>query len=70
MLTVAQLRKVLDGLDPDAVVVVGIIEGPLYNAAYAEQQVVGNALTAYICCYEQSRTWEGERLQPDDHPPA
>ena len=36
MLTVAQLLEVIAGLDPDAQVVVGIINGPAHNAAYAE----------------------------------
>lgn len=59
MLTVAKLLEALDGLDPDAPVVVGIIDGAAYNAAYAEQQVRGGTLSAYICCYEEPRPWEG-----------
>jgi hypothetical protein len=69
MLTVGNLLEVVDGLDPDAQVVVGIIDGP----AYAEQQVRGTAVSLgpdrhelrgqapvlYVCCYEQPRPWEG-----------
>ena len=39
--------------------VVGIINGPRYNAAYADQEVCGGALCLYICCYEEPRAWEG-----------
>lgn len=79
MLTVDTLLAALDGLNPDAQVVVGIINGPRYNAAYAEQQVCGKAVplspehhelrgeapALYICCYEQPRPWEG--AQPTLH---
>ncbi len=81
MLTVAKLSAVLDGLDPDALVIVGIIEGPRFNAAYADQAVIGGALAAYICCYEEPREWEGQQpglsdgnptleYNPDDEPPG
>lgn len=59
VLTVAELLKSLEGLDLDAPVVVGIINGAAYNAAYAEQQVREGTLSAYICCYEEPRPWEG-----------
>ncbi len=74
MLTVKKLFEAMQGLDPDAQVVVGIINGPRFNAAYAEQQVCATAdvdadqrvtlldATApalYLCCYEQPRPWEG-----------
>lgn len=77
MLTVKKLLEVIEGLDPDAHVVVGIINGPTFNAAYAEQAVHTTAevdtdqnlslrdtssLALYICCYEQPRPWEG--IQP------
>jgi hypothetical protein len=77
MLTVATLLEAIDGLDPDAQVVVGIINGPTFNAAYAEQVIHTTAqvdaehnlmlcgpaaLTLCICCYEQPRPWEG--VQP------
>ncbi len=80
MLTVKTLIAALEGLDPDAQVVVGIINGDRYNAAYADQQVCATAdvdedhhltlrdATApalYICCYEQPRPWEGQ--QPTLH---
>ncbi|MBX3404392.1 MAG: hypothetical protein KF699_13355 [Phycisphaeraceae bacterium] len=81
MLTVKKLFDALQGLDPDAQVVVGIINGPCFNAAYAEQQVRTTAnvdedqrLTLrdaaspalYLCCYEQPRPWEGQ--QPTINP--
>ncbi|QOJ16791.1 MAG: hypothetical protein HRU76_03970 [Phycisphaeraceae bacterium] len=73
MLTIQKLLDAIEGLPPDAQVVVGIIDGPRYNAAYAEQQVCGHAVSIgpdrqeligeaaalYICCYEQPRPWEG-----------
>ena len=73
MLTVKGLMATLEGLDPDAQVVVGIVDGPSYNAAYAEQHACARAevdrdqrLTLleaaapalYLCCYEQPRPWE------------
>lgn len=76
MLTVKKLFEAMQGLDPDAQVVVGIINGPRSNAAYAEQQVCATAdvnedhhvtlrdTTApalYLCCYEQPRPWEGQQ---------
>jgi hypothetical protein len=61
VLTAAKLLEVLDGLDPDARVIVGIIDGPRYNAAYADQQVVGDAVHLCICCYEEPRPWEGPK---------
>jgi hypothetical protein len=39
MLTVKQLMDAVEDLDPDAQVVVDIIDGPAFNAAYAEQMV-------------------------------
>jgi len=75
MLTVKKLITVLEGLDPDAQVVVGIMNGERFNAAYAEQQVCtvaevddeqrvtlgdSTAPALYICCYEQPRPWEGQ----------
>lgn len=82
MLTVATLLEALHGLDPEAQVVVGIINGPAYNAAYAEQQVRGTAVqlsaerfelhgegsVLYVCCYVQPRPWEGP--PPVGWPPA
>jgi hypothetical protein len=83
MLTVKKLIAALEGLDADAQVVVGIINGPAYNAAYAEPQVrttaevdedqrvsLGHASepALYICCYEQPRPWEGQ--QPTIHDDA
>ncbi len=74
MLTVKKLFEALQGLDPDAQIVVGIINGPAFNAAYADKQVRATAdidtdhrLTLrgtsapvfYLCCYEQPRPWEG-----------
>ncbi|MCW5775976.1 MAG: hypothetical protein KIS87_06025 [Phycisphaeraceae bacterium] len=76
MLTVKKLFEAMQGLDPDAQVVVGIINGPRFSAAYAEQQVCaaaevdGNhrvtlrdtaAPALYLCCYEQPRPWEGQQ---------
>jgi len=63
-LTVRQLLGVVDGLDSEAPVIVGIINGPTFNAAYADQQVRGGILSLYICCYENPRPWEGP--QPID----
>jgi len=75
MLTVKNLLAALDGLDPDAQVVVGIINGPRFNAAYAQHEVCGIAVplgqdrvelrgegwALYICCYEEPRPGEGPR---------
>jgi hypothetical protein len=76
MLTVKALIAALDGLDPEAQVVVGVINGPRFNAAYAEQEACGiadveqstrltlreeTAPALYICCYEQPRPWEGQQ---------
>ena len=81
MLTVKKLFEAMQGLNPDAQVVVGIINGPRFNAAYAEAQVCATAevdehhrLTLrdaaapalYLCCYEQPRPWEGK--QPTINP--
>lgn len=79
MLTIAKLLEAIEGLDPDAQVVVGIINGDTYNAADAEQQVRAKAIALgpdshelreeapalYILCYEQPRPWEGQ--QPTLH---
>lgn len=80
MLTVKKLFEALQGLAPDAQVVVGVINGPAYNAAYAEQQArtaadvdADHSLTLrgttspalYICCYEQPRPWEGMQPTPN-----
>jgi len=80
VLTIAKLLEAIEGLDPDAQVVVGIINGPTFNAAYAEPQVRTTAevdseqsltlcgppaLALYVCCYEQPRPWEGQ--QPTHH---
>jgi hypothetical protein len=76
VLTVAKLLEALQGLDADAQVVVGIINGPAYNAAHADQEVRGTAVqlsaerfelrgeapVLYVCCYEQPRPWEGPPL--------
>ena len=43
MLTVAKLLEAIEGLDLDAQVLVGIINGPTFVAAYAEQMVRGMA---------------------------
>ena len=48
MLTAAKLLEAATGLGPDAQVVVGIINGPRYNAAYADQEVCGGKLSLYI----------------------
>ena len=64
MLTYAKLLAAFEGLDPDAPVIVGIINGPSFNAAYAEQQVRAGTLAAYICCYEDPRPWEGPAPTP------
>jgi hypothetical protein len=76
MLTVKELFEALQGLDPNAQVVVGIINGPRFSAAYAEQRVCAKAdvdkvhrvtlreATApvlFLCCYEQPRPWEGQQ---------
>jgi hypothetical protein len=76
VLTVKKLFEAIQGLDPDAQVIVGIINGPRFNAAYADQRVCGVAevdedqrLTLRattspalnICCYEQPRPWEGQQ---------
>jgi hypothetical protein len=76
MLTVKKLFEAPQGLDPDAQVVVGIINGPQFNAAYADQQICGvaeideehrltlaglTALALNLCCYEQPRPWEGQQ---------
>ena len=60
-LTVGQLLEALKGLDPEAPVVVGIINGPRYSAAYAEQRACADVMSGYICCYETPRPWEGPR---------
>ena len=80
MLTVKKLSDAIEGLDPDAQVVVGIIDGPAFNAAYADQQVHtiadvdrehrltlrdAAAPALYICCYEQPRPWEGQQPTED-----
>ena len=74
MLTVKKLLAALEGLDLDAQDVIGIINGPRYNAAYAHQEVCTvaevdaeqqlmlreeAAPALYICGYEQPRPWEG-----------
>ena len=73
ILTVAKLLKAIEGLDPDAQVIVGIINGPIFNAAYADNpwcgkavqldaerfELRGEAMALNICCYEQARPWEG-----------
>jgi hypothetical protein len=64
MLTVAKLLAAADGLDPDALVIGGIMNGPRFNAAYADQQVCAGALALYICCYEDPRPWEGPAPTP------
>ncbi len=61
MLTVAKLLTALEGLDPDAPVIVGIIDGRRYDAAYADQLVSAGTLSAYICCYPKPRAWEGPK---------
>ena len=81
MLTVKKLFEAMQGLDPEAQVVVGIINGPRFNAAYAEQHVCATAEVdeehrvtlrdtttpaLYLCCYEQPRPWEGQ--QPTINP--
>lgn len=65
-LTVGKLLEALEGLDPDTPVVVGIIDGHRYDAAYADQHVSMNVLCAYICCYQKPRDWEGPK--PEDTP--
>ena len=57
-LTLGQLLKAFEGLDHDAPVIVGIINGPRFNAAYAQHLVCAGAPAAYLCCYEQPRAWE------------
>ena len=81
MLTVKKLFEAMQGLDPNAQVIVGIINGPRFHAAYAEQQVCaaaevyGNHRVAlrdtsapalYLCCYEQPRPWEGQQPTVND----
>lgn len=58
-LTLGQLLEAFEGLDRDAPVIVGIINGPRFNAAYAQHMVCAGAPAAYICCYEEARPWEG-----------
>lgn len=58
-LTLGELLKALEGLAPDAPVIVGIINGPRFNAAYAQHMDCAGAPAAYICCYEEARPWEG-----------
>ena len=66
-MTLGELLEAFKGLDRDAPVLVGIINGPRFNAAYAEPQPcsgtkggVGGVrgMAAYLCCYEQPRAWE------------
>ncbi|MCC6907043.1 MAG: hypothetical protein IT430_03800 [Phycisphaerales bacterium] len=64
MLTVAKLSDILNGLDPDAPVIAGIINGDCYNAADAMQQVHGGVLSLYILCYEEPRDWEWDGDPP------
>lgn len=59
-LTVGQLLVALDGLDPSTPVVVGIINGPRFNAAYAQKEVCAGAMAAYLCCYEEPCPWDGQ----------
>jgi hypothetical protein len=60
VLSVAGLEAAMHGLAPDTPVVVGIINGPRFNAAYADQFVIAGAPALYICCHEEPRPWEGE----------
>ncbi len=66
-MTLGELLDAFKGLDRDTPVLVGIINGPRFNAAYAEPQPcsgtkggVGGVreMAAYLCCYEQPRPWE------------
>lgn len=66
MLKVAKLLEALNGLDPDAPVVVGIINGSRHAAADAEQRVCGGALSLYILCYEEPCPWEGQQPTMSD----
>jgi len=59
VLTVAKLLVALDGLDHDAPVIVGIINGPRYNAADAFPEAIQCGFAAYILCNEDPRPWEG-----------
>jgi hypothetical protein len=54
-LTVRSLAETLVSLDPDAIVVVGIINGGLYTAAYANAEAGPDGPRLYIGCYEQPR---------------
>lgn len=85
MLIVAKLHNLLAGLDPEAQIVVGIIDGPRYCAAYAQQEVCAraimrnharfelqaDALALVITCYEHQRPWhESASEHGDDGPDA
>ena len=59
MLTVAKLIEATKGLDADAPVIVGIINGPRFNALDAFEEAAGESLHLYILCDEDPRDWEG-----------
>lgn len=61
MLKVSMLLEALRGLDPDAPVVIGIINSSRHPAADAEPRVCGGVLSLYILCYEEPCPWEGEQ---------
>lgn len=64
-MTVGELSKMIEGMDAGAPVVVGIIEGGMYDAAYVDQMVIGDTPTLHIVCHERPRAWEGEQPSPN-----
>ncbi|HMN39482.1 MAG TPA: hypothetical protein PKE29_01460 [Phycisphaerales bacterium] len=59
MLTVAKLIEATKGLDADARVIVGIINGPRFDALDAFEEAAAAGLHLYILCAEDPRDWEG-----------
>lgn len=69
-LTVGELLAALEGTDPDAPVVVGIINGGRYNVAYAQKEAGAATPIAYICCHEEPRRWPEPGHEPTPAPPG
>lgn len=66
-LTVKKLIEHLEGLDPDAPVIVGIMGGDRYLTAYADQLVHKGAPSLYICTEENPLPFEWGTATPTDN---
>ena len=58
MLTVAKLLEATKGLDADAPVIVGIINGPRFNALDAFEEADADGMHLYIHCDEDPRDYK------------